>query len=599
MKFKLSNNYLVIFVLFLFILITYGNIFDNELLWDDEVFIIENPDIKDFSNMPKFFVYPDQGGLYRPLKSVLITVTYRIWNLNKFGYHLNGFLLHFFCTILVLSISSILFKKKSIAFLTAIIFAVHPIHTERVTGVTASFDLLGIVFYLLSFFLYLKFRERNNIKYFYYSLLVFLLALLSSEEAISLPFVVLLYEIVFNYNNIKEIFNKSSIKQLCKKSGIYFFILISYLIVRFLVLGHVARRAAYVTGDFYSTMLTMSRVIIKYIGLLIFPINLSLNDTIPYSTSIFDFRVILSLIIIFFVLFYGFKEFFKHKLVSFAVFWFFIALMPFYNVVPIRVLHQERYLYLASFSICTIFSLLFFRLKKIRRWLAIIFIVFLILFFSVGTMKRNNDWRNEEILWKKTIETSPNFSIAYNNLGMLYLNQNRNKEALNLFVKAIELKEDYAIAYNNLGMIYLGEDNYGEALKMFMKAIELESNYPVPYNNIGIIYKKMGNYSLAVKYYKKAISLKSDYYEAHYNLGTLYNELEEYDKAILEFIKAIRVRPTYAKAHNNLGISLMNIGDIDEAISEFDKALSLNPDYKEAQNNLEFAYKLRKDLKIT
>ena len=572
MKLKLLNNYFVVFILFLFILITYGNIFDNELLWDDEVFIVENPDIKEFSNIPKFFVYPDYGVLYRPLKSILITVTYHIWGLNKFGYHLNGFLLHFFSTVLVFFISCKLFKRKNLAFLTSIIFAVHPIHIERVTGVTAGFDLLGIVFYLLSFFLYLKFKEAKNKRFFYFSLFTFILALLSSEEAISLPLIVLIYEITFNYDNIKKIFNKSSVRHLLKKIGIYFLILIFYLIVRFLVLGHVARRSTYVAGSFYSTMLTMSRVIIKYIRLLIFPINLSLNDTMPFSTSIFDFRVILSLIVIFFVLFYAFRQLSKKKLISFAIFWFFITLIPFYNVVPIITLYQERYLYLPSFSVCIIFSLLFFNLKKASKALAIIFIVFLILFFSVGTIRRNNDWQDAETLWKKTIQTSPDFSIAYNNLGRVYLGQNKDREALKLFMYAIEHKLNY------------GYSSY-------------RPEYADPYNNIGIIYKKKGNYSLAIEYYKQAISLKSDYYQAHYNLGTLYNELGEYDKAIIEFIKAIRVRPTYAKAHNNLGISLMNIREIDEAIAEFEKALNINPAYKEAQNNLEFAYKIKKDLK--
>jgi tetratricopeptide (TPR) repeat protein len=572
MKLKLSNNYFVISVLFLFILITYGNIFDNELLWDDEVFIIENPDIRDFSNIPKFFVYPDYGDLYRPLKSILLTVTYKIWNLDKFGYHLNSFLLHFFSTVLIFYISFILFKKKNLAFLSAVIFAIHPIHTERVTGVTAGFDLLGIVFYLLSFFLYLKFKELKNKRFFYFSLLAFVLALLSSEEAISLPFVIFLYEFI-NYDRIKDILNKNSIKYLLKKSYIYFLILIFYLIVRFLVLGHVARRATYVAGNFYSTMITMSKVIVtKYIRLLIFPVNLSLNDTMPFSTSIFDFRVLLSLVVISIILFCAFKQLSKNKMVSFAIFWFFITLIPFYNIVPIITLYQERYLYLPSFSICIIFSLLFFRLKKVSKALAIVLMIFLILSFSVGTIRRNNDWQNAEILWKKTVQTSPDFSIAYNNLGRVYLEQNKNREALKLFIKAIEHKLNYSYS-------------------------TYKPEYADPYANIGIIYKRMGNYSLAVKYYKKAISLKSDYHQAYYNLGILYNELEEYDKAIVEFVEAIKIRPTYAKAHNNLGISLMNIGNIDEAIAAFEKALQLDSNYKEARNNLEFAYKVKKDLK--
>jgi len=609
MKLKLSNNYLVMFILFLLILITYGNIFDNEMVWDDEVFIMENPDIRDFSKISKFFVYPDYGGLYRPLKSIFMTVTFKIWGLNTFGYHLNGFLLHLVSTVLIFFISSKLFKKKGIGFLCAIIFAVHPIHTERVTGITAGFDLLGIAFYLFSFLLYIKFRESDKRKYFYYSLLTFLLALLSSEEAISLPVLVLLYEVTSNHNKIKEIFNKNTIKSLFKKSSSFFLILFFYLIIRFSVLGHIARRSTYIAGSFYSTLLTMSRVILKYIGLLIFPINLSLNNTMSFSTSILELKILLSLVVILLVLFYAFKQLSKcsetlspNKLISFAIFWFFITLLPFYNIIPITSLYAERYLYIPSLGISMLIPIFYFKLKDTGyikgngalRNIPTLILVFIIIVFSIGTIRRNDDWQNAEILWKRTIETSSGYSGGYNNLGMLYFGQNKNQEALDLFSKAIELENDYAPAYNNLGRVYLEQGNYNKAFELFKKSIELDPEHPDPYNNLGIIYKKAGNYSMALKYYKIAISLKSEYYKAYYNIGTLYNDLEEYDKAISAFIEAIKIRPTYAQAHNNLGISLINVGDIEGAIAEFEKALRLNPGYKQAKNNLEIAHSMSK-----
>jgi tetratricopeptide (TPR) repeat protein len=597
MRIKLSNNYVILFILLLFILAAYGNILNNELLWDDEVFIVENQEIRSFSSIPGFFFTPDKGGLYRPVKRTLLTLNFNLWGLNRWGYHLNSMVLHFFCTVLIFFISLKLFKKRNLAFLASIIFAVHPIHTERVTGVTASFDLLGIVFYLLAFFLYLLFREEGKAKFLYLSLFTFVLALLSSEEAITLPLVVLLYEAIFHHKRFWDNFRKEDVKSLFKRAWGYFFILGLYLIVRFLVLGRVARRNTYVTADFYSTMLTMSRVVVKYIGSLILPVNLSLNDSIPASTSIFDLRVIISLIIIVFILFLAFWQWSRNKLISFFIFWFFITLIPFYNIIPIRVLQQERYLYLASFSVCVLFSLLYCRMKKMNRILGAVFVVFLILFFTSATFLRNNDWQNEEILWEKTIQTSPDFPIAYNNLGMIYSNQGREEDALLLFRRAIELKGDYALAYNNIGKIYIGQDREEEALEFFTRAIELEPYRAQPYNNMGIIEKDKGNYELAIDYYQKAISLDSSYAEVYYNLGILYNDLEQYDDAIFEYNKSIGIRPSYAKAHNNLGVSLMNKGLIDEAIEEFKIALDIVPTYKEASDNLEFARGVKEGLK--
>lgn len=597
MRLKILSNKIIIPVLFLFVLLTYGNIFNNKLLWDDEAFIIGNPDIRAVSNIPKFFANPDFSGLYRPLKSVLMTATYKIWGLNPFGYHLNSFLLHLISTYLVFFISLSLFKGKCPAFLTSILFAVHPIHTERVTGATAGFDLLGVVFYLLSIFLYIKFREKEKKRYFYYSLLSFVLALLSSEEAISLPLVLLLYEVIFNHKSTRESLNKDEIRKTFKKTSLYFSVLILYLILRFFVLGKIARGRGYIAGSFYSSMLTMPKVIIKYIGLLIFPIHLSLSDRMPFSTSILDLRVILSLIALLAVLFYAFRQSSNNRLASFAVFWFFITLLPFYNIIPITSLYAERYLYIPSFSVCILYSLLAYRLKNIRKWLAILFILILVVFFSVRTFVRNNDWQDAETLWQKTIETSNGYYGGYNNLGMLYLENGKDEEALNLFNRAIDLNNGYAPAYNNLGKVYLDGGDLDRARELFLTALNLEPSYPDPYNNLGILYKKSGNYSLSISYYKKAISLKSSYYEAYYNLGTIYNEVGEYGLAIPEFTKAIEIRPTYAKAHNNLGVSLINAGRTDEAIAEFKRALSISPGYKEAQNNLDFAYDIKKTLK--
>ena len=584
MRLKLSNNFVVISILFLFILITYGNIFNNEMLWDDEVFIIENPDIKSFSNAGKFFVYPDFGGLYRPVKSILMTISYKVWGLRPFGYHLNSFVLHFLSTSFVFFIVSKISKKKSLGFFTSVIFAIHPIHTERVTGITAGFDLLGIVFYLCAFFLYIKFRQEGDKKFLFYSVFVFLLSLFSSEEGISFPLAVILYEITFNGDGLKK-----DIKNRLKLIGGYFGVVFFYLVIRFLVLGKLARESSFIAGNFYSTMLTMSRVIAKYIVLLIFPLNLSLNDTIPFSISILDFRVILSLAVISAVLLFGLRQFSGNKMIFFSIMWFFATLLPFYNVIPISSLFAERYLYLPSFGICLLFSLIFFNIK--RRWRAagIIFIVLLMLFFSVRVIVRNNDWQDAETLWKKTIQTSEGYYGGYNNLGMMYLEGANGEEARGFFEKAIGLKSDYAPAYNNLGKVYLDDGDYQKAFELFNKAIELEPNYPDPYNNLGILYKNIGNYSLALGFYKKSISLKEEYYEAHYNLGILYNELEEYDFAVEEFLKAIEIRPTYAKAHNNLGVSLMNLDDAEGAIAEFERALELDSEYEPARNNLVIA----------
>src|SRR3989338_2838613 len=168
----MDSNKLIIYVLLIIALslISYLNIFKNEFVWDDHVFILENADIRSFSNLPLFFT-KDVDGLYRPLRSVYYTFIYSIGGKNEFLYNLNSLFFHTIISILIFFIIYEISSRKSVALIASMIFATHPIHTERVANITGSFDMLGILFMLLSLYLYIKFSKLGNKKYFFFSLL--------------------------------------------------------------------------------------------------------------------------------------------------------------------------------------------------------------------------------------------------------------------------------------------------------------------------------------------------------------------------------------------------------------------------------------------
>src|SRR3989338_889730 len=208
---------------------SYFNTFGNEFVWDDHVFILDNPDIRSFSNLPLFFA-KDVDGLYRPLRSIYYTLIYSLAGKNEFLYHFSSLFLHTAISILVFFIIFEIIGKRNIALLAALIFAAHPIHTERVANITGSFDMLGIFFMLLSFYLYIKFSKSNIKKYFLFSLLSFLIAVFSSEEAVTLPLIIVLYEFCFN----REKFNKDGLKNgIIKNYAPYFIIALFYVAIRF------------------------------------------------------------------------------------------------------------------------------------------------------------------------------------------------------------------------------------------------------------------------------------------------------------------------------------------------------------------------------
>jgi tetratricopeptide (TPR) repeat protein len=573
---KLIPVLLIIIVCF----ISYFNIFDNEFVWDDHVFILDNSDIRSFANVPLFFT-SDFEGLYRPLRSVHYTLVYAIAGKNEFFYHFNSLFFHSLISILVYFIILEIVKRKNVSLLAALIFAAHPIHTGRVTNITAGFDLLGVFLMLFSFYLYVKFSK--NKKYFFGSLVLFVLALLASEEAIVLPLIIVLYEFVFNKGkfNLKNIFTKKIFNY-----GFFWFFIIAVLFValRFLVLGISGRQEQYLAGNLFLTFLTMLKVYVYYIYLLIFPVNLSLyHDVIP-ATGI-DLKIIFSFLFLL-ILFIVVIKYHKNKILFFSVFWFFITLLPFSNFIPIQNFIAERYLYLPSvgFALLVSYGLILLynlKIKNIRysnllKKIIIVIAVLIFAFYIIKTVDRNDDWQDNLTLWSETVETSPWNSRAHDNLGFTYDQLGETEKALMEFEKSVELMPDNYRALTNLGVAYAKVGKYNDSLDVLRKSIEIKE-YHKTYDKLGLVYVELKDDDKAIEAFEKAIQINKRYAKAHNDLATVYGRQGKFDLALGEFKEAIRIDRDYADAHYNLGILLEFLDEKELAKKEFNEALRLEP----------------------
>jgi protein O-mannosyl-transferase len=588
---KLNNNFLAVSILFAVVLLSYANIFFNDFVWDDHVYILDNPDVRSISNIKLFFTQ-DTDGLYRPIRSIYYTLIYPISGKNEFLYHVSSLFLHAIITILVFLIVSNLVNQKNIAFLSALIFAVHPIHTERVTNITASFDMLGILFMLLSFYLFIRFSKTGLKKYILFSMPCFVISLLSSEEAVTLPFLILLYEFCFD----REKFSKQSIKNnILNIYAPFFIISAAYVVLRFFILGIRGRVEEYLAGTFYLTMLTMLKVFASYIYLLVFPVKLVLFPEVQTAASFFDPKVLVSAFILITILFFALR-FHKNKLLLFSVFWFFITLAPVSNIIPLQVFMAERYLYVPSIAFSLLVAYLLVTLqdihfdnaanKKILKYSVVAFTLLLLVFYSGRTIVRNMDWRNDVALWSKTVETNPNSSRVHDNLGFAYERSGKMENAFEEFAAAVKLNPDDYRALANLGTALANFGLYNESVTILNRSIQFQDYYKTR-DKLGLVYAKMGMEKEAIEQFKKAIELNPRYAKAHNDLATVYGTIGEFYLARQEFNEAIGIDRDYADAHYNLGVLLEGLGEKGEAISEFEIALRLEPDNKKARIRLD------------
>src|SRR6185295_9344279 len=165
------------------------------LNWDDNVYVLSNPWIRAWSseNLVHIFTKPYYSN-FLPLHLLSYMVDYSLWGLNPTGYHLQSIILHALNAVLALLVVRRMLGSPVVAFLAALLFAVHPSHVEAVAWISIRKDLLSTLFALLTLSFYLRTWGATSIRWGSYaaSVVCFTLGLLSKVSIVTLPLFLLL-----------------------------------------------------------------------------------------------------------------------------------------------------------------------------------------------------------------------------------------------------------------------------------------------------------------------------------------------------------------------------------------------------------------------
>src|SRR3989339_1129179 len=142
------------------------------------------------------------GGSYNPLLVIIFKLFYQLFSTNYFVYHLASLLFHSINGLLVYILANKIFdltgiKNKGYSLVAALLFLLYPIHVEAIAWIAAWPHLLVTIFYLLALINYFVFKDSGRKITLLYSFIFFILALLIKEIAISLPFLILIWEVYF------------------------------------------------------------------------------------------------------------------------------------------------------------------------------------------------------------------------------------------------------------------------------------------------------------------------------------------------------------------------------------------------------------------
>ncbi len=622
-------------------IIIYSNSFYCSFHFDDFNNIVNNPKLRELSNLGSWWNYSKS----RMLPYLSFAINYHFSQLNVWSYHLVNLGTHLINTIVVwwliiliflspaIKKSKIVEHKNTIALLAAFLFVSHPLATQSVTYIVQRMASMVTLFYLLSVALYLQARlqEKQNIsKYFFFGtcFISAILAMLSKENAFTLPFSIIMVEI-FLFRTGKFKINFKDYRLYLFIFGVISIIAIILLRFSFSIFDTIISQS----GNKYTItpinyLLTQFSVIIKYIQLLFLPINQVVDYDFPLSNSFFEPQTLISFLILSALIVFAILQFNRNRIISFGIFWFFLTLAIESSFIPITDLIYEHRTYLPSFGFfliltCGIFILFYKKYKPVTIGL----IMMIILTNSYLTFQRNKIWKDDITFWNDNVIKSPNLARPVTNRGWAFKTVGKWEKALADYTKALQINPEYITALNDRGVAYAHFNQWGNAITDYSKAIKLNPKFTNAYANRCAAFGSIGQFDNALNDITKAIDLSPDDFTAYSNRGNIYSELKQTEKAIADFntciklnpnfsdaysnrgnayselnllekaiadySKAIEIKPDFANAYSNRGVTYSKLGKWDEAISDYTKALEINPNFTNALKNREIAYRMK------
>jgi len=524
------QNFLSIILIMVLGFAAYGNSLNNGFIWDDDTLVEKNKYITDWSYLPHNFIKgiggtEDKTRFYRPLQTVTYMIDYSLWKLNPKGCHLTNILLHIAVALSLYWLISIIFNDRFLAFLTGVFFVVHPIHTEAVTYISGRADPLAALLMLLCLTFYII-SPPANIGAYCLMFLSYAAALLSRENSLVLPALILIYHYSF-----KSKLKVKAFMLIASVASVY--ILLRLTVLKFLL-----------SDSIYSTTIGerlpgVFVAVTNYIKLLVFPFNFHME----YGRKLFHWNnpeAILGVMILLLLFIYAFTKRKDNQTLFFAMAWFIVALLPSSNLYPINAYMAEHWMYFPSIGFFLLIAkgLQLLLQSSQSRAVMVIFSLSLLFMYSLSTVKQNIIWGDPIRFYERTLKFAPESSLLYYNLGNAYKVADKNEEAIRAYQKSIDIEPNYVEVHNNLGTMYYRMSRNEKAIAAYKKAVEVKPDHAGPYYNLGLLYNKIGDTEKAIVSYKKAIEYNRNYAIAYNNLAIVYFQKKQFPLSVEYFEKA-------------------------------------------------------------
>ncbi|XP_017672142.1 PREDICTED: transmembrane and TPR repeat-containing protein 4 isoform X2 [Lepidothrix coronata] len=560
----------------------FANSYDGDFVFDDSEAIINNKDLRAETPLGDLWYHDFWGSKlssntshksYRPLTVLTFRINYLLaGGFYPVGFHVINIILHCTISVLMIDVFSILlgglqFSNKGrrlnlapkSSLLAALLFAVHPVHTECVAGIVGRADLLCALFFLLSFLGYCKaFRENKeghtfSILWVLVSVILGAIAMLCKEQGITILGLNAVFDaLVINKINLLELIQK---------------------------LLHKDKLLEAINYNYYYSLNAW---------LLLCPWWLCFDwsmGCIPLIKSVSDWRII-ALAALWFCLI-GLicqalcsEDSHKRRILTLGLGFLIIPFLPASNLFfRVGFVIAERVIYLPSIGYCILFTYGFSLLSKQAKKKKILAVAVLgILLINVMRCTfRSSQWRSEEQLFRSALSVCPLNAKVHYNVGKNLADKGNQSAAIKYYREAVRLNPKYVHAMNNLGNILKERNELHEAEELLSLAVQIQPDFAAAWMNLGIVQNSLRRFEEAEQSYWTAIKHRKKYPDCYYNLGRLYADLNRHIDALNAWRNATVLKPEHSLAWNNMIILLDNTGNLAQAEAVGREALELIP----------------------
>lgn len=591
MKLFSKNNYFSYFILsilaitiFLVSFWVYYPSLNYEFVWDDASYLFENPHIQklNWSNI-KWMFTAFYVSNWHPITFLSFAIDY-IWQggLHPWGFHLTNIIIHglnsiglFFLTILFLNITCynavLIFYPRNYfilvaAFISALLFSIHPQHVESVTWISERKDVLCQFFILLTIFFYIFYTRKTakKINWYLASIFCFLLALMSKPMAVTLPVILLLLDI---YPLRRTSLLKSPSPLIKSRSWLLLilekipFFLLTTLSITLTFLAQTQAIITLTKLGIFSRVINAIHNVFLYISKFIFPIALSPFYDLPSLVHLNHpgIRIILlgGFLLSILISFYYWKKG-KYYILT-AWFFYLVTLLPVMGVIQTGIQSAaDRYAYLPTLPfyilIGTGVSTLLFRSTtcsyyKLFKFILVASIIAVTLILFRMNRAQQQIWKHDFVLWSYVLKVNPVNNLAYHNLAALYFYTKNYQKALDHVQRAIRYGFAWQAQQSFLAEIYIRLGRFDEAIDAYKNTLDIED-----------------------------INIRRARIECiHYNLGWLYAKKKQFAKA-LQFLEQV---PQNTLEYNHavklaIQIAVLNRIQADYYLNRFEQLPSLS-----------------------